>query len=258
MMKDSLVLTGISPLSTANEILNKLACAGQVGHITMIFPEIPEKGKWFGEAYLKFKNADDLSQFGFLSCTIHGVQVTATRANFDACQRRSQSESFKSNISSVNNSNLERHMLVVDNLKRSTSKAFEIKKYFSWYGRVLSIALHFDLALKKGFATVELDCVENKRAAIASYKNPVLCKSKVSIEKLSEDSFDSGANTTSSWNGVSVSSDRTSFIMERNLKFASGKPVEIRIDVDALSAKNVTFKRSRAFGNDDYFVDIVA
>ena len=46
--------------------------------------------------------------------------------------------------------------------------------------------------------------------------------------------------------------------MERNLKFAGGKPVEIRIDFDALSAKNVTFKRSRAFGNDDYFVEIVA
>ena len=260
MMKDSLVLTGISPISTANEILNKLACAGQVGHIDMIFPEIPEKGKWYGEAFLKFNNEDDLSQFSAPYCTIRGVQVKVARANLGACERKSCSESFKSNCSTVNSSFFRKqsdNMLMVDNLKRGTSKAFEIKKYFSWYGRVQSVSLHFDLKLKEGFAVVEFDSVEDKRSAIASYKNPVLCKSRVNIEKLPGDSFDSVANTYSSWNGVSASSDQAS-VIERHFEFAGGKPVEIRIDLASLPAKNVTFKRSHALGVDDYFVEIDA
>ena len=128
--------------------------------------------------------------------------------------------------------------------------------------------MHFDLKYRKGFAIVELDCVESKRKAIASYKNPILCKSRVSIEKLSGDSFDFGFSSAPISNKSQelvdiaktstekMSTNRANFVFERDFNFAGSRPVEISIDLDALPVKNVTFKRSRA--QDDYFVEIVA
>ena len=270
MMKDSLVLSGVSPLCTADEILKKLACDGQIGQIDMSFPEIPERGRWYGKAYLKAISEGDLSQVSVQNFSLLGVPVTVNRANFQGCSHEGASESFTSFCSSVNNSLYKKqsdNMLLVKDLKRNKSKALDIKKYFSRHGRVQSVSLHFDLNCKKGFAIVELDSVENKRAAIARNKNPVLCKGRVSIEKLPGDSFGSRLSSTSSWNkseepsgggGTSagkLSTNRAN-VLERDIKIASGKPVEISIDFGAHRVENITFKSSGELGG--YFVEIVA
>ena len=184
---DTLKLKGISPLSTANEIFNNLSCREQVGQITMIFTDIPEDKtkKWYGDAYLKFKSVDDLTKFDFPSYTIHGVQVAATRANFDVCK---SCKSFKSNNSSVNNSNLDGNVLMITNLGQTHSNAFNIKKRLNTYGRVKSVSLHFGSLAKqeKGLAIVDILVNKNSKTIPATMK--MVCKSNVSIKKLSLDS----------------------------------------------------------------------
>ena len=261
-MKDSLVLQNVSPLRTATQILNALECKDKVRQIDMNFHEIPDQGFWYGEAHLQFNNEEDLSEVENKSYNIRGVPVTFARGNFDGRHYKSACESMMSDcsdvLSSLSSSLAEmktNEILFVKNLKRNYSKAFELKKYFSRFGKVRSISLHFEKDQKRGYSLIELDCVESKVAAIASNKNPWLCKSKVSVEKFPGDQ-------SISEDKVSTSPDKVSnFNLERSFTIESGKPFEIRVDLNSLPAKHITFKRSCTpldGVNEEVFVEIVA
>ena len=226
MMKDCLILQNLSPLRTANEILNALQCKEKVSQIDMDFHEIPDEGLWYGEAHLRFDNEEDLSEVENKSYKIRGVPVTFARGNFDgrhyksACERCSNMMSDCSDVSL--SSSLDemktKEILIVKNLKRSKSKAFDLKKYFSRFGKVRSISLHFKKDQNRGYSLIELDCVESKVAAITSNRNPWLCKSKVTVEKFPGDKSISEEKVSTSSDEVSNFNLKRRFASESKLK----------------------------------------
>ena len=132
-----MVLQNVSPLSTDNEILNALQCKDKVSQIDMNFHEIPDEGLWFGEAHLRFNNEQDLSKVKNKNYKIRGVPITFARGNFDGRHYKSACEGRMSDcddvISSISSSLAEMktdEILFVKNLKRSQSKAFELKNTF--------------------------------------------------------------------------------------------------------------------------------
>ena len=95
--------------------------------------------------------------------------------------------------------------------------------------------------------------MESKVAAIASNKNPWLCKSKVTVEKFPGDGSISEDKVTT------PPDEASNFNLEHLSTILSGKSFEIRVYLSSLPAKQIIFKccAPRDGMNEEVYVEIV-
>ena len=51
MEQNIVLIKGVSPLTTANDVLKKLRCRDKVERIEMLYYCVPKEGRWYGDEF---------------------------------------------------------------------------------------------------------------------------------------------------------------------------------------------------------------
>ena len=160
----------ISVISTARDIIKRVGCDDNIRNLVMIFDEIPDEGSFFGEAFLGFTDEEDVSRWENKFFTLRGVENNQylTRCDQEYSLYNNQIKKLMTNDSQLGSSEMNRDVkLLVTDLAANKAKALELLIYFSQFGKVSGISLHFEFSnFNRGFAIIEFSNVESKVLAI--------------------------------------------------------------------------------------------
>ena len=199
MEQNIVLIKGISPLTTANDVLKKLRCKDKVERIEMLFDSFPKEGRWYGDAYLEFPDPRD-AQAVLANPTykIRGVEVNVERGeNFSISETSDFSQStlyesiseptFNESSSSDGESADENfNSVLVKNLNVNKGNAFGVKKHLSQFGKIEFISVHYERDSKESYAICRFVEAQSKLDAI-KYARPFVCYGRVDITKIPKD-----------------------------------------------------------------------
>ena len=210
MEQNIVLIKGISPLTTANDVLKKLRCKDKVERIEMLFDCFPKEGRWYGDAYLEFPDPSD-AQAVLANPTykIRGVKVdvegvsnrsfsSSEITNYSECMLSVSNFSFESSITETSNDESSSsdskqadenfNSVLIKNLSVHKGNAFGVKNYLSQFGEIESLSVHYERDSKESYAICRFVEAQSKLNAI-KYKTPFVCYGRVEITKIPRNSL---------------------------------------------------------------------